>query len=1002
MSVLALELVKMLEDRIQSTQKDRNSLKEQVDALDTKLKKLIAAIGKRPTHTESELNELARQKEFVHATTNMSLMQEKEFLRELDGIRQKKKDLVEYNKRQAEIETLKASRALLANELREKDDLLDELFTGSRKLSVGTTLKCNPAEVVEKKITVPEDNIARIIGKGGSNIKVLEETYSVVIFSERAHVLRIMGLEESVSTAYSAILVQANAVTEIINIHPALKTCLMIGKASLAKNIQDKHDVKINFIKTDNSCKIYGQQPNVAAAKEDILATQFSKIKLHLDPSIIPKLVGKGGANLKSMYDDNILQVDLGKDDNVLAIYGLQKDAAPVAEAIKAFCEDHKETQEVITVSSFLLHSCVQSFGGIQIKGAFVDCVFGKNDEDGTVTVRGAKAAVSSALEGVKRIIDDFQGNTVYVEYHPSMIPSIIGRKGETINKLRQDNSGVTISISGSTVAINSIDKVAREKIKRAVDTIANSNYSETVPLDKEAAITLRSSIGESTRNELTGELNLGLSIDPENETVRLVGRQEDVLLGKEIVKKFAMRAFTAEMEISPDDGNTVSSLISEFESKFSVHIALINKRQNIRFTGTKESCTKAKKALLDLLEGKTGSGAALMSVEASDFTTLIGAKGRNLDALEKQLDVKIDILKSKEAIRIRGSAEKISSAKVGIGRLLAENTKTIVTVPYEGNLSTDTVNRCISEISKLFVTEMTIRSHEKTFILKGRKELVEAANGYLIELMGGSVTDSIPLVANHGAALISSRFSALAESHGVSIRLDLQNNALLVSGHPSLVRPAVEDAYSLLSSLFPLMYELKPVPAYSLQDLASFLVVGGIEKENGVYIHADRFLSKFCLRGDAIGIQKALTTISAKANTWESTHMVLDDLDENSVNALLAKQGELLGNIEKETFTSLRVNKHLRSVLIEGAKNDDMLNAKTTLFRNLNVNSASDDEVWEVVIHKDVVGSIIGKQGASIKKLRAETGAAIDFDQDISKIKVAVDICRVNAIIAI
>lgn len=989
MSVLALELVKMLEDRIQTTQSERNALKEQIDVLDAKLKKLISAIGKRPTHTENELNELARHKEFIHSTTNMSLMQEKEFLRELEGIRQKKKDLVEYNKRQAEIEALKSTRTGLANELREKDELLDELFTGSRKLSVGTTLKCNPAEVVEKKITVPEDNISRIIGKGGSNIKVMEDTYSVVIFSERAHVLRIMGLEDNVSSAYSAILVQANAVTETINLHPALKACLMIGKANITKNIQEKHDVRINFVKTDNSCRIYGQQPNVMAAKEEILAVPFSKIKLHLDPGVIPKLVGKGGANLRSMYDDNLLQLDLSKDDNVLTIYGLQKDASPVAEAIKAFCEDNKEAHEVLTVSSFLLHNCVQAFGTIQVKGAYIDCAFGKGDEDGSVTVRGAKAAVILALEGVRKIIDEFQGSALIVEYHPSMIPSIIGRKGETINKLRQDNPGVNISISGNTVAIHSADKVARDSVKQAIDSIANSNYSESVALDKEAAITLRSQIGAGTRNELIGDLNLGLSIDVENESVRLIGRQEDVLSGKEILKNFAKNAFTAELEISPEDGNTVSSLISEFEKSFSVHIALINKRQNIRFTGTKENCGKAKKALTNILEGKKGSGSELVPVESSDFTTLIGARGRNLDALEKQFDVKIDILKAKDAVRIRGSQMNIDSAKVGIHRVISENVKTSISVPFSSNLSVEVVTRCMNEISKLYGNEVTVRSQEKVFTLKGRKELIDTARGLILELTEGTISDIVPLVINHGAALIPSRFSGIAESHGVSIRLDLQNNALVVSGLPSTIREAVEEVYSILHIMFPLMYELKSVPFHSLPDLASFLVLGGIEKECGVNIHVDRFLCKFCLRGDAEGIQKGLQIISEKLNSWESTHTVIDGLEENSIISLVAKQGEMLGAIERETSTSLRVNRNFRSVLIEGSTKEDMENAKAAILSRLKSNNGADLSCWEAVIHKDVVGSIIGKQGIIIKGLRAETGATIDFDHDASLIKV-------------
>jgi predicted RNA-binding protein YlqC (UPF0109 family) len=292
-SVLALELQKMLELRIENAQMERNVLKEELDAIDNKLRKAIGAIGKRPLQTEQELNELARSKEFQHSTTSMSLMKEKEFLRELETIKLKKKELIEYNKKQSEIELIKSHRLQFSSDLKEKEEMLDELYNGSRKLNVSNVLQCNPTDVVEKKISVPDDNMSRIIGKGGSSIKALEELYAVIIYSERANVLRIMGLEHNVSTAYNAIVIKANAVTETITLPPALKACLFIDKANITKSIQEKYDVKLNFNKNDCICKIYGQAAGVASAKEEVLAVEYSKFKIKVDPSVIPKLVGK-------------------------------------------------------------------------------------------------------------------------------------------------------------------------------------------------------------------------------------------------------------------------------------------------------------------------------------------------------------------------------------------------------------------------------------------------------------------------------------------------------------------------------------------------------------------------------------------------------------------------------------------------------------------------------------------------------------------------------------
>jgi predicted PilT family ATPase len=992
-SVLTLELEKMLEARIQSAQAERVALRDELDKLDAQLKKAITAIGKRPAHTDAELTELARQKEYQHRTTNMSLMKEKEFIRELEGIRQKKKDLIEYNKKQLDIEGLKGTRATTSAELREKEELLDELFAGSRKLSVANTLKCNPADVVEKKITIPEDNMPRIIGKGGSGVKLLEETFSVVILSERAHVLRIMGLEHSVSMAYTAILLKASSVTEALNLHAALKACLLVGKAALTKEIEDRFEVTLNYSKTDNICKIFGQSAGVAGAKESILAINFSKFRVKVDPAMIPRLVGKGGANLRSMYDESLLQIDLLKEENVVAIYGLHEHAAPVAAAIKSFLEDNKEVSHVLTVPHFFLHNCIQSIGAIQKRGAFIDCTFGKNEEDCTITVRGGSSAAGEALQAVKQVLNDFEANTSTIEFHQSSIASVIGRKGETINKLRTEYPDVMIQLNGSSVSVHSVNRVVREAAMEAIRLIADAHYSETVKLNKDATISLKQSVGEATRIKLMSELNLGVNIDTEGETVRLVGRVADVEAGKLLLAAFATSAFTIELQISAEDASSVGSMLNDLEGDFGVRASLTNKRQLLRIVGTKANSTKAKAALLAILDGAPGSGAVMVRIDPLDIPGLIGNKGRNLEALERQLGVRIDVVKSRESVRIRGALDILDQARAGLLLALSDNAKVTETVTASRDLGVEAVGRCLGEVARLYGMELVIRLSDRVFSIKGKKELVDAAKAFLIESMAGLASTSIPLFENHGSALPPSRFILLAERCGVSIRLDGDLNALQVTGSPACLRLAVDEVYLLLCALFPLMYEALPVPQFCFADLSAFHYVNTLEKDHSIGIHLDRFMSKVYLRGDATSIRDAVSALGGKVAAWEELHEVLEGLDEAAISALLAKQGELLSGFERDTGCSVRLSRSPRCLVIEGNSKEEVTAAKELIANRLSVPSdsilATTSSSWEVEIHPDVIGSIIGKGGAIIKKLRSDTGASIDYDQDNAIIKV-------------
>jgi hypothetical protein len=91
---------------------------------------------------------------------------ERLFMREMDKLKQKKKQLSDYNKAQEELDILKSKRSSLVQELREKDCTIDEIYTGIRKVRTASKLGCSTAEIVEQRFQVPEDKLARIIGKG--------------------------------------------------------------------------------------------------------------------------------------------------------------------------------------------------------------------------------------------------------------------------------------------------------------------------------------------------------------------------------------------------------------------------------------------------------------------------------------------------------------------------------------------------------------------------------------------------------------------------------------------------------------------------------------------------------------------------------------------------------------------------------------------------------------------------------------------------------------------
>lgn len=85
------ELEVLLTERLETVKQEKTAIKDAVDSLDTKVRNLIATIGKVPNESEHEINAAMQQLERTHATTSQSTAQERQFMRDMEKLRQKRK-----------------------------------------------------------------------------------------------------------------------------------------------------------------------------------------------------------------------------------------------------------------------------------------------------------------------------------------------------------------------------------------------------------------------------------------------------------------------------------------------------------------------------------------------------------------------------------------------------------------------------------------------------------------------------------------------------------------------------------------------------------------------------------------------------------------------------------------------------------------------------------------------------------------------------------------------
>lgn len=216
-------------------------------------------------------------------------------------------------------------------------ELYIELSKESKKLKVRgkegaiSSLKDAIAQldVAMETIKISNKEAGLVIGKGGSMIKSLTEKYSIGVeinkdATESAFV-EVVGTTSNVADAVKEInqlLYQNQDVKSVVVVNKLIKNRLLENSGASLKSIQkelnktfDTNSIRLGFESskdqdTDNAAssalfEIASIQAVHMAAievlKQKIAECESNILTVHVDPTIVPKIIGKGGEKIKEL-----------------------------------------------------------------------------------------------------------------------------------------------------------------------------------------------------------------------------------------------------------------------------------------------------------------------------------------------------------------------------------------------------------------------------------------------------------------------------------------------------------------------------------------------------------------------------------------------------------------------------------------------------------------------------------------------------------------------------
>jgi len=205
------------------------------------------------------------------------------------------------------------------------------------------------------------DGVPVIVGKGGSNIKRLQQESGAKIDIERGlgSVCAMYGTEEAVKKARALIEAQLRDAKYSETVEcPASAIGAVIGKGGeTIRSIQEDSGARVNVERDPPSVRLSGAKDSVTKARklvEAVLAKEAKGKELpkgHIVETVdIPKfaigsIIGKGGTSIAALQESSGAKVDIQRETDSAKVSGPKESVAKAIKSIKETVAKQEELQ---------------------------------------------------------------------------------------------------------------------------------------------------------------------------------------------------------------------------------------------------------------------------------------------------------------------------------------------------------------------------------------------------------------------------------------------------------------------------------------------------------------------------------------------------------------------------------------------------------------------------------------------------------------------------------
>lgn len=1094
---LPIDIEKDIAAKIEETTSERRLTREKIDGLQSKLDIVITKIGGKPKDTDEGLVKKIKDLEFWHSTTTQDNASERKFMLDMDKLKKKRVALAEYTKLQETIDEMKLQKNELMQRLKELEKKVDDLHQAARKVKTASKLGCDLKAVVERVVVANDDQVPT------SMFRQLSEQFGVDVSGTRiggSRAVRVQGIEAAVEATFVRIEELLKNVALEISVSNSSIYCLLMCNAAMLNRIEKDHSVRIDLSRSALTCKIGGAPENVANAIAEINSIQSSSIEVKYENSALPFIIGKAGSGLRSIEEDNCVHLEVVRDRNVIVITGFVDDVDAAAELVKEAADGNRSVEEILKIPRHIFLGCLQRDGGALLKSvrtenpsvviqtlkalerqkenapvavpatsgperrqpvippsqAALDAAIGvditgdmSTDSFEYLLFKGPAMRAIPARNSIQAALNEYMSDVATIKTTAESVGFVVGKKGVRIEAIRKQFPTSTIDVSHEVVYVHSASAEERVAVLKEIQGVIDENLADTLETTEEAVKSLVGAKGADTRAHLEKTLSLNVNIDIDSRTVKLRGNRNAITDGIEILKAFETSHWIEEVPISDEDCSALTSggaeaLSKDFETQFNVEIYVSRKQNILKIRGHKDSVAAASAAITRMLAGEAGSESQLIPYDKTDLRFLIGKGGETIAKLESDNEVRIDILKSSEFMRVRGKSPERVTAAVAAILIFLGDVMDVQRIPVRAlgpNFSADSLRKHIAATKEMFAVKVLAAPSvysgrnstsgnrrkpaskaekvdapaadavakesaeyiegpedkliENVVVLQGKRRILKPAVIFLESLISGIENYSFRLSDNQfsiAAPLLSSQSRKVGlEKYGATFTIDPARKLVTLENcSQSAMIKSKGMLFRFLDEFLPAQFASLVLPAACISHFNDNNIDKIVADLSGASIQYDyHFLCVrvSCYRSD-VSIKTAIDMLEVHKAEWSDRFVVLDLEDKNVIPYLVGKSGAFISEIEKAASVTVRIDSKSAQVTILGETKEACKAGEEKVRARI---AQYAKEHWSVdLIDLDALGSLIGKGGSKINQLRTETGANIDVNLEAGTIRVS------------